>query len=57
MDRDKALRNLQRDWGEAYEISEALGVWRAVRLRNGRTIVATDPVELHALIVRDHSIE
>ena len=28
-----------------------------MRLRNGRTIVATDPVELHALIVRDHSIE
>jgi hypothetical protein len=55
--RDDALRSLQRSWGEVYEISEALGVWRAVRLRNGLTIVATDPVELRALIVRDYNIE
>jgi hypothetical protein len=55
--RDDALRSLQRSWGEVYEISEALGVWRSVRLRNGLTIVATDPVELRALIVRDYNIE
>jgi hypothetical protein len=46
--RDDALRSLQRSWGEVYEISEALGVWRSVRLRN---------VELRALIVRDYNIE
>jgi hypothetical protein len=55
--RDDALRNLQRSWGELYEISEALGVWRAVRLLNGRTIIATDPVGLHALMVRDYGVE
>ncbi len=36
---------------------EALGVWRAVRLLNGRTIVATDPESLRALMVRDHGAE
>jgi hypothetical protein len=55
--RDDALRSLQRSWGEVYEISEALGVWRAVRLLNGRTIIATDPEALHALIVRDYGVE
>lgn len=54
--RDDALGSLQRSWGEVYEISEALGVWRAVRLLNGRTIIATDPETLHALIVRDYNI-
>jgi hypothetical protein len=55
--RDDALRTLQRTWGEIYEISEALGVWRAVRLLNGRTVIATDPEALHALIVRDYAVE
>ena len=54
--RDDALGSLQRSWGEVYEISEALGVWRAVRLLNGRTIIATDPEALHALIVRDYNV-
>ena len=55
--RDDALGSLQRSWGEVYEISEALGVWRAVRLLNGRTVIATDPVGLHALMVRDYGVE
>ena len=55
--RDDALRRLQGDWRELYEISEALGVWRAVRLLNGWTIVASSPEELQALIVRDYGLE
>jgi hypothetical protein len=55
--RDDALRTLHRSWGEIYEISEALGVWRAVRLLNGRTVVATDPAALHTLMVRDYGVE
>ena len=55
--RDNALRILQRSWGEIYEISEALGVWRAVRLLNGRTVLATDPEALHTLLVRDYGVE
>jgi len=55
--RDDALRRLQGNWGELYEISEALGVWRAVKLLNGWTIVATSPKELQALIVHDYNIE
>ena len=55
--RDDALRQLQGDWEELYEISEALGVWRAVRLLNGWTIVASSPEELRVLIVRDYGVE
>jgi hypothetical protein len=55
--RDDALRTLQRSWGEIYEISEARGVWRAVRLLNGRTVIATDPEALHMLMVRDYGVE
>ena len=55
--RDDALRRLNGDWEELYEISEALGVWRAVRLLNGWTIVASSPEELRVLIVRDYGVE
>jgi hypothetical protein len=55
--RDDALGSLQRSWGEVYEISEAPGVWRAVRLRNGRTVIATGPEALHTLMVRDYGVE
>jgi hypothetical protein len=55
--RDDALRTLQRSWGEIYEISEAQGVWRAVRLLNGRTVIGTGPEALHTLMVRDYGVE
>jgi hypothetical protein len=55
--RDDALSTLQRSWGEIYEISEAWGVWRAVRLLNGRTVIATDPEALHTLVIRDYGVE
>ena len=55
--RDDALRTLQRSWAEIYEISEARGVWRAVRLLNGRTVIATNPEALHTLMARDYGVE
>ena len=55
--RDDALRLLQADWDELYEISEALGVWRAVRLLNGWTIIASSPEDLRVLIARDYGVE
>ena len=48
------LAYLQSNWGEAYEITEALGVWRAVRLDNQRVILGRDASELHTLIVDDY---
>jgi hypothetical protein len=53
--RDRALADLRWHWDTAYEISEVLGVWRAVRLDNGRTVIAGDPEELRALIIRDYT--
>ena len=54
MERDEALRALDWHWGEAYEITEALGVWRAVRLDNQRAIIAANPDDLRNLIVEDY---
>lgn len=53
--RDEALEDLAWHWGEAYEITEACGVWRAVRLDNQRALVATDPQDLRDLIVKDYA--
>jgi hypothetical protein len=52
--RDRALHDLEWNWGEAYEITESLSVWRAVRLDNQRALVATDPGELRDLILADY---
>ena len=55
MYRDEALRYLQWNWGEAYEITEALGVWRAVRLDNQKTLIATEAIDLRDEIVQDYA--
>ena len=47
------MESLHGQWGGAYEISEALGVWRAVRRDNAVTLVATGPGELRDLIEAD----
>jgi hypothetical protein len=52
--RDEALKDLRWNWGGAYEITEALGVWRAVRLDNQRSLIATEPKYLWELIRRDY---
>ena len=54
MYRDEALKYLQWNWDAAYEITEASGVWRAVRLDTQRTLVATEAPELRDLIVQDY---
>ena len=55
--RDEALASLRFHWGSAYEISvgDVAGVWRAVRLDDQRTLIATDASELHTLIVADYT--
>lgn len=55
MYRDRALNHLRWNWGEAYDIGEGLGAWRAVRRDNGVTLVAADPAELKSLIVADYA--
>lgn len=52
---DAALADLRWNWGDAYEITEAVGVWRAVRLDNQRTLVASDAGELRDLILADYA--
>lgn len=52
--RDSALNDLVFHWGAAYEISEGLGVWRAVRLDNGVTLVAGSPEGLRDCIRTDY---
>ena len=54
MYRDDALRYLQWNWGEAYEITEALGVWRAVRRDSQKTLIATEATDLRDEIVADY---
>ena len=53
--RDTALAAVDRHWGDAYEITEALGVWRAVRHDNQRTLIATGAEELQDLIIADYA--
>jgi hypothetical protein len=53
--RDVALEALDWHWGDAYEITEACGVWRAVRRDNQRTLVATAPEDLRDLIRKDYN--
>jgi len=55
--RDEAMQSLTLTWGEYYEVREELGVWRAVRLGNGRTLIGKTPAELRSAIIRDYSEE
>ena len=49
------MESLQRNWGTAYEITEALGAWRAVRLDNQRSLIADRANELQDLIIHDYA--
>ena len=54
-DRDEALKYLRWNWGEVYLITEAGGVWRAVRVgRKGRALTAPCADELRAAIIADY---
>ena len=49
------LEYLRRNWGAAYEITEAPGAWRAARRDDGRQLTAACGDELRTLIVTDYS--
>jgi hypothetical protein len=51
--RNEGLAALDWNWGESYEITEALGVWRAIRRDSFKTLVATSPEDLRELILVD----
>jgi hypothetical protein len=51
---DAVLDDLRWHWGDAYEISEALGVWRGVRRDNQVALIASSPGELRDLVVADY---
>jgi hypothetical protein len=44
------LRDLRRNWGSAYEITECLGVWRAARRDILAPLIATSPEKLRGLV-------
>ena len=50
-----ALNDLEFHWGDAYEISEGSGVWRAARMDGRGTLIATSSEELRLEIIRDYS--
>jgi hypothetical protein len=53
--RAAALNDLDGRWGEAYDLAVTGDGWVARRLDNGRSLVASCPVQLRALIVADHA--
>ena len=50
-----ALKDLRRNWGGAYKITGAPGVWRAMRMDNQATLIAIGPGELRDLITADYT--
>jgi hypothetical protein len=53
--RAAALNDLDWQWGEAYDLAITGASWVAKRLDNGRSLKASSPAELHALIVADYA--
>ena len=51
----RALKDLRRNWGSAYQITEDLGVWRAVRGDSQVTLIATSPGKLRDLIKANYT--
>jgi hypothetical protein len=51
--RDAALNDLDRHWGETYDLAVTPAGWVAMRLDTGRFLVAGTPGELRVLIVAD----
>ena len=50
-----ALKDLRRNWGGAYKITGAPGVWRAMRMDNQARLIAIGPGELRDLITADYT--
>lgn len=55
--RAAALNDLDGRWGEAYDLAVTGDGWVARRLDNGRSLVASCPAELRALIAADDGAE
>jgi hypothetical protein len=55
--RAAALNDLDGRWGEAYDLAVTGDGWVARRLDNGRSLVASCPAELRALIAADEGAE
>ncbi len=53
--REAALNDLDRDWGQTYDLAVTAAGWVAMRLDTGRFLVAASPGELRALIVADYA--
>jgi hypothetical protein len=49
------LDHLRWNWAGAYEVTAAVGVWRAVRADNQVSLVAPSPAELRNEIVADYT--
>jgi len=53
----RALDDLGRQWGEAYDLAVTRTGWVAKRLDNNRALVADGPEGLRELIIADHGAE
>jgi hypothetical protein len=51
--RQAELDELDRRWGQDYDLAVTAAGWVAKRLDNGRALVAANPGELHMLIAAD----
>jgi hypothetical protein len=49
-----ALNDLDRNWGQAYDLAVTTAGWVAMRLETGRFLLAGSPGELRVLIVADY---
>jgi hypothetical protein len=52
-----ALRDLDWNWGQVYDIAVTRDGWTACRLDNRRWLVGGSAAELHGLIVADYATQ
>lgn len=52
-----ALRDLDWNWGQVYDIAVTPAGWTACRLDNRRWLVAGSSAELHRLMVADYATQ
>ena len=50
-----ALDDLDRQWGQSYDLAAWDGLWLARRLDDGASLTAPSPNELHGLIAAGHA--
>jgi hypothetical protein len=52
-----ALDDLDRQWGQSYDLAHVAARWIAQRLDNGHILTAASPVALDELIAADHAAQ